>query len=1326
MDFFDVLLQSGLMTTALVVYLIFIRKHRITRRNYIEPGWNYPLKWLVARYYAVKRWRANHRSVPLDEHPRSDLNDGWDSISIVATTPDGAALLVGVRKLCGQQSMAEVTVYIKLADGTNYALARHPDTAVGAWEDTAEGWTAEGLKIQVVIPELCLRVIYNGILTRLSDGVKQHVKFNFIWTSGSDVSRYPEDWSDQLAAHTLALEQWRDDEWPNILGKWEDGGWLQFGVAQGRFQSFDEQGAVDKTEYLRYRGIRERRWAPHGYQGLRRSVSLLVVAKDGTAVQIRGMSYNNVLTENISGCVRHPDGDVCSITSTDFSMQHFCETPDEIPKVFTFNVETKSREFRLVFSINADGGQLVSGLPYQQRCEHRSAAGVVNGDPATGVLVLGYEAAESRQPLSPLAPAPALQWAGAGAGSGAGAGAGAEGDAPHCLWFGDRAAACVEYTGGKGASLALLASVQDEEGYKVPPGFCVTTRALEEHLETNPALTSAIKQIEAANDNYEESNFKDKCNKAIQLFVTTEITGAVKDDILKYLAELRLQAKDKGLEQRFAVRSSAIGEDSETLSAAGQNETILGCVSDDDVLRGVQKCWGSMFAFTSAYYRRQNGQPCMCGGAVVIQALVSPLAAGVLFSRHPAAGDPSRLLITANYGLGESVVSGTVEPDTIIVKRHYDGQLSIMKIELGSKTERITASDGGGVTSQPVPETQRSVPCLSEREMLQLARLGVRLELLWGKGRDIEWAVAKDGIYMLQARPITSLERWTEEELLHENDTPIMSDEDLVTFANCGEVMPKPMSPMGYDVMVKPLADCMMRGLEPGASEYDKWVVITHNRVAMALYALSYRRPPKTIDIGVRMQEMALHGHKLADQHILDTALHRRPFSLYHRMLLMVRAMLWPLLTSKWQVKKAIKAVKNMSNSLENNSSLEILKGITDLRENIQDVAVRHMYTSSSSSSSQLIAMAVLLEGRGIDFTQEQCADIGTMLSSGDVLSAEVPQVLAKIARQIHETGKMEEFRAQDSKAALKWLETTLPDVHKNVVKFLDEHGYRAIMEFDVATKPWVLVPEELMKVLASMRPTEEVKSTVKTDAEVIASLKSPQKGSTRKILRWLLPVCRHMVRNREATKAQLILGIHKVRLMVIALGQQLVREWYLPDPDLVYYFREHELKRYYETRDAALLRKAIQRQQYYPKWSKLRFAENYTGWPEPLQVKGPSVTAGDARIEATSVYGGEAIGRACVVKDLSEIHQLQHGDILITHATDIGWSPYFPLLTGIVTELGGLISHGAVIAREYGLPCVVGATGAADMFRTGDTVRLIGHQGVLEKVSVADDEGSK
>ncbi|XP_068626441.1 uncharacterized phosphotransferase YvkC-like [Battus philenor] len=1305
MDLYDILLQAGLITGALVTYLIYFRKPTVNTGAYREKDWIYPIKYVFARY-AISRWKSQlPPKAVLRETPYETLNEGWDSIAIRATAPDGTALLVGIRKVCWRKTLAEVTVHVQLSDGVSYKLSRHPETLVGVWEGIDDGWSAEGLKIQVLEPEQRLRIFYNGLLTNSKNNVAQHVRLNLIWASSTSVIRHPEDWGDHLAAHALSLDTWRDGSWTQMLGKCGDSSQLQWGAVQGTLQAFDVEGSLERRERLRLRGVRERSWSSHTPNVPRRSVTVTASARDGTAVMLRGLSYKNTFTELNYGCVRLPDYTIVPLTSTDFIMSDFCETPQGIPKAYTITGGAKGRTLKIVLRVNEDGGKVLSSVCLKQEIFYRTIAVEINGEHGTGLLELGYELQDNIDPSSLLLPLRSLKWLDVEK----------AGEVGFCVNFEDVGAACPSYVGGKGASLALLTSVQTEEGYNVPPGFCITARALEKQLEENPELVSSIKDIEAANEDYNETNFKQKCENAVHLFIRTAITDVVKDEVLRYLNELRTQTKKLNLssEQRFAVRSSGVGEDSEATSAAGQNETVLGCVSDNDVLRAVQRCWASMFAFTSAYYRRQNGQACACGGGVVVQALVSPRAAGVMFTRHPL-GDPARLLITANYGLGESVVSGSVEPDTIIVRRETSG-LNISKIELGSKKQRVTP-DGDGVTVEVVAENDRKIPCLSESKIMKLAKIGIRQEELWGAGRDIEWAISGEEVYLLQARPITSLERWTEEELLHELDFPIMSDDELTTFANTGEVMPKPVTPLTYDLVVSPLERGIGQLIVDNEDGYDKSVIITHNRCALAPYNSIYRRIPPEIDIGIRMLEMSIHGHKVADDNILKTALHRRRTHFFTRLITTLR-MLKSALFTKWIMNDTIKRVNKMNLDVETSDPLEYLDSLLSGRfQEMQLYSYNHSCTSSASTLTQFVAMSVLLEGK-TDFTPEHCTDIGVLLSSGDVLSAEVPLALAKLSKKLEESGKVEEFRAQEPKAAMSWLRCNLPHLHMDICKFLEQHGHRAIMEFDLATKPWALEPEEFIKTLQRMSSTKEETKVSKSRAEIIAFLKTPQKPSTRKVLRWILPLCHRSVRHREGTKAHLILAVHKLRLAFRSLAKLLVRQWYLPDPDLIFFFRANELREYIKNRNPELLKKAVQRKQYYPGWCKLKFAETNTGWFDPLQTLGPQVTTGDVRIEATSVCGGEVVARACVVRDLSEISQLQSGDVLITHSTDIGWSPYFPLLSGIVTELGGLISHGAVIAREYGLPCIVGAVNATDAFATGDTVRLSGTTGVIERV---------
>ncbi|CAH4030934.1 unnamed protein product [Pieris brassicae] len=1291
-DWFDLVVRAGLLTSAIVVYLIFFAKSS----NKKHSGWNY-LKYIAA-CYTVNRWKRTVRPGPLYDEPRPWQSKGFDGFTFKTSAPDGTAIVLTIKKLYGPTQLAEVYIYVKLLDGT-YKVPNDSGTSISPWEDVSSGWRGGGLKVEILEPQDRCRISFNGLLLCNQDGVIRHVKFNFIWASASKVTRYPKDWSNNLVAESLVSKPYKGP-WKESLNKCIEGSgsWSQFGALQGRFQAF-EDGKILKSQYLRCRGVKKRYWMATEY-GPKRAIAITAAAKDGTVLNLQGFCFNDI-TQCITGTVRLPNFSVQAITSADLDLKEFCETSAEIPKTYSINIKAGNRCLKVILRIPDEGSSLISGIYQEHEIQYRMIFVEIYGEHGTGLLELQYERKDKlSSPLS-IKSGHKLRWVELK-------------DLPectqYCVGFEECAASCVQLVGGKGASLALLASVQHEEDYQVPPGFCITTRALDKFLDQHPDVIAAIKEIEASAVDYDEVTFKDKCQTVTQLFLSKEISGELKDEIIKSLEVLK--ANCLSTEPRYAVRSSGVGEDGEALSAAGQNHTELGVRSSRDVLHAVQACWASMFAFNSAYYRRQNGQPCCVQGGVVVQELVEARAAGVMFTSHPQYGDPSRLLLTANYGLGESVVSGMVEPDTVEVKRSMDGTVSIAHIEVGSKAQRVVAREGK-VESEDVCEGERKAPCLSEEEIMKLARLGMLQEQLWGAGRDIEFAIGKDGtIYLLQARPITSLEAWTEEELLHELDFPVMSDDELITFANVGEVLPKPFTALSYDLVISPLERGISALIPDVEDKYCKSVVVTHNRGAVALYNSVYRRVPNTIDVNLRMLEMSIHGHRVANDAILSTALHRRTPARTDR-LWSILDMIKNLFIAKWRMNETVEAVTKL-NIDSNGDILDLCKAITQF-DNTR-LFMNHGITSVASTFTQFIAMSILLEGK-TDFSPEQCSEISAMLNSGDVLSAEVPQALATLALMLEESGRVEEFRKQDPKIALQWLEVNLPSVYERVSEFLEQHGYRAIMEFDLSTKPWALVPEEMMKVVMQVVPDQQTRPSISRD-EVIDSLKTPQKPNTRKALRWILPLCHRTVRYRESTKANVILAVHKLRLAALRLGQLMVRDWYLPSAELVFHFRTHELRTYVQTRDPVLLKKAVQRRNYYDKWAKFKFAELNKGWVEPLTTTVRSSGAKGARVTGTSVCGGEVIGRACVVRDLAEIGELRSGDILITASTDIGWSPYFPLLAGIVTELGGLISHGAVIAREYGLPCVVGAGGATNMFSTGDTVRLTA-EGIVETISV-------
>ncbi|EEC09820.1 conserved hypothetical protein [Ixodes scapularis] len=209
---------------------------------------------------------------------------------------------------------------------------------------------------------------------------------------------------------------------------------------------------------------------------------------------------------------------------------------------------------------------------------------------------------------------------------------------------------------------------------------------------------------------------------------------------------------------------------------------------------------------------------------------------------------------------------------------------------------------------------------------------------------------------------------------------------------------------------------------------------------------------------------------------------------------------------------------------------------------------------------------------------------------------------------------------------------------------------------------------------------------------------------------------------HRCIKEALLVRTVHIFRLALIKLGRKMVQEGRLPDPRLVFHLELDELRRLLDTRSAALVLKAIRRDRIHPALGQLRFPDIVRGVPCPVGSPGaePQGPRDPSCVKGTPVSRGSVTAPARVVKTLDAADCIQPGDILVTNATDIGWSPYFPLLAGLVTELGGLLSHGAVIAREYGLPCVVGVENATDIFASGDIILLDATRGMVATIKTA------
>ncbi|XP_037074585.1 uncharacterized protein LOC119095838 [Pollicipes pollicipes] len=797
-------------------------------------------------------------------------------------------------------------------------------------------------------------------------------------------------------------------------------------------------------------------------------------------------------------------------------------------------------------------------------------------------------------------------------------------------------------------------------------------------------------------------------------------------------------------ELRFAVRSSALGEDSEELSAAGQNDTVLGCRGREQIAAALTRCWASLFAHHSVEYRRQHGQHIHPGMAVVVQRMVTSEVSGVMFTRDPVTGDPSRVTVTANYGLGESVVSARVEPDTITLHRGHDDQLNITDRQLGSKQLQTVMAEDGGTEERPLEggAAAAGCRCLSDADALRLARLGLQLEKAFGGARDVEWAVAEDTLYLLQSRPVTSFTGWTEFELTHECDSALLTDEECLTTANTGEVLPRGgstrapslRSPAAHVLRfvewrcrtcasTDELRPCRVR------TYARQYCVLSHHRFGMDVTKtfLSTLQSWEEHD-AERTIQLTILGHLEDWTRPRRTAVHRYGVLSWHarmHQMISMAGLTWHIAEDVRRGQRDFGRLRLRTDGLT--TAQQALRHVCHELRHMQRVIQCHLLSSTWSQAPQMALLLLLAEDGARPFDQEVFSVFAMLLSScSGAVSADVPSALERLARLIASSKDAAAFLSASQEDGLHWLRHRHTTVAAFFEDFLATHGHRALNELELHTTPWALDPGALVATLQTMVRNPDSLRNTKQETDVpqaLSQLTVPLSGMTRRLVSFVLPYARRGVVQREQTKSLLVRMLHQFRLAFRRLAELMVRESRLPDSDLVFFLTLYEIQRLLDTRSPAIVTKALRRRRLFPKLDRMRFPEMIYGVPRPLAAQSSSQgTAGHLAVTGTPVCQGRVQGTARVVRDLAQAIEIQNDDILITHATDIGWSPYFPVLSGVVTELGGLISHGAVVAREYGLPCVVGATGATDLIQSGDIVILDGTLGTITRLQPSSD----
>ncbi|WP_426616738.1 phosphoenolpyruvate synthase [Bacillus velezensis] len=844
--------------------------------------------------------------------------------------------------------------------------------------------------------------------------------------------------------------------------------------------------------------------------------------------------------------------------------------------------------------------------------------------------------------------------------------------------------------GGKGLHLGELSKIQ---GIQVPEGFCVTTAGYQKAIEQNETLQALLDQLTMLKvENRDQIGEVSK--KIRQTIMETEIPSDVVKAVACHLSRF-------GEEHAYAVRSSATAEDLPHASFAGQQDTYLNITGVDAILKHISKCWASLFTDRAVIYRMQNGfDHSQVYLSVIIQRMVFPQASGILFTADPITGNRKLLSIDAGFGLGEALVSGLVSADCYKVQ---DGQIVDKRIE--TKKLAIYGRKEGGTETQEIALDQQKIQTLTDEQILQLARIGRQIEAHFGQPQDIEWCLDRDTFYIVQSRPITTL-----------YPVPEANDQENHVYISVGhqQMMTDPIKPLGLSFFLLTTAAPMRKA---GGRLF---VDVTHQLAS-----------PNVRE--VFLKGMGQHDPLLKDA--LMTIIERDDF-------------IKPIPDKTAPIPG--KGNADMPDQAENDPAIvsDLIKSsqasIEELKQNIQ--------TKSGSDLFRFI-LEDIQELKKILFNPKSSVLIRTAMdasswinekmnewlgekNAADTLSQSVPHnITSEMGLALLDVADV----IRPYPEVIAYLENVKDDhfldglvkfeggreTRDAIYAYLNKYGMRCAGEIDMTRTRWSEKPTALVPMIlnnlknfepnASQRKFEQGRQeALKKEQELLDRLKQLPDGEQKaKETKRMIRIIRNFSGFREYPKYGMISRYFVYKQALLKEAEQLAEAGVIHEKEDIYYLTFEELQEVVRTHklDYQIISTRKGEYKVYEKLAPPRVitsdGEIVTG-----EYKRENLPAG--AIAGLPVSSGVIEGRARVILNMEDA-DLEDGDILVTSYTDPSWTPLFVSIKGLVTEVGGLMTHGAVIAREYGLPAVVGVENATQLIKDGQRIRVHGTEGSIE-----------
>lgn len=850
----------------------------------------------------------------------------------------------------------------------------------------------------------------------------------------------------------------------------------------------------------------------------------------------------------------------------------------------------------------------------------------------------------------------------------------------------------VSMVGGKAANLGELAGIR---GIDVPDGFCLSTEAFERAVGGAPAFNTLVNKLKLLkSDNLKEiSRLGSQVRSVIHDLI---IPDEIRSEVANNLARL-------GEKEAYAVRSSATAEDLPGASFAGQQDTYLNIIGLDSVLLHIRSCWASLFTDRAIIYRNQHGfehhKVHLC---VVVQKMVFPEAAGTLFTADPITSNRKILSIDASFGLGESVVSGLVNADIYKVSGG-----KIINKRVSAKMLGIFAAKDGGTQKQAIKLEEQNSQVITDDQILCLESVGRKIENHFGFPQDIEWCLADNSFHIVQSRPITTL-----------YPVPEVDDTDNHVYVSVGhqQMMCDAMRPLGLSFFLlttqapmqtaggRLFVDVTTQLASPdGQNQIIEALGASDPLIKDALETIIQREGFIRLSQASTSQATQSGLNKPSLQPPLDAG---------------------PAITRDL-MRQSQTTVNELRKTIESISGPELFDFI------LQDI--QHLQKSMFGPESMAVIMAAMNAATWINenanawLGEKNVADTLSQ-SVADNVTSEMGLALLDVADVIRPypqvVNHLQHIGNDDALEGLRELEGGAI-AREAIFAYLQKYGMRCAGEIDITKTRWGEKPAILASLIlgniknfspgAAFRKFEEGRrDALAKQRDLLNRFQSLPDGEKRAAeAKGMIDAIRAFTGFREYPKYKMVSHYFIYKQALLKEAEKLVQQTLIHEKEDIYYLDFEELRQVVATQklDYQIIR---ERKEEFRRYEKLSPPRVITSDGEIITgaYKREDLPAG--AVAGLAVSSGVIEGRARVILSMEDA-VIEKGDILVTSFTDPGWTTLFVSIAGLITEVGGVMTHGAVIAREYGLPAVVGVEGATKLIKDGQRIRVNGTDGYVE-----------